>query len=149
MAEKVQKSAEEWRKELSAEEFSVLREKGTEAAGSSEYDKFTPKPGEGHFVCRGCKNPLYSAAAKFQSGCGWPAFDMCYEGAVKTNVDNSFGMRRIEILCNRCDGHLGHGTRCTHSRLLCISCSLAVLLQCSRARDSARKVSHAATSGTA
>ena len=66
MAEKVQKSAEEWRKELSAEEFSVLREKGTEAAGSSEYDKFTPKPGEGHFICRGCKNPLYSAAAKFQ-----------------------------------------------------------------------------------
>ena len=86
----------------------MLREKATEPAGSGEYDGFYPKAGEGHFVCRGCKNPLYSAEAKFKSGCGWPAFDKCYKGGVKTIEDNSYGMRRIEILCARCDGHLGH-----------------------------------------
>lgn len=59
-------------------------------------------------MCRGCGNPLYSATAKFNSGCGWPAFDKCYSGAVSTNVDSSFGMRRVEIVCARCDGHLGH-----------------------------------------
>ena len=75
---------------------------------SGEYDGFYPKAGEGHFVCRGCKNPLYSAEAKFKSGCGWSAFDKCYKGGVKTIEDNSYGMRRIEILCARCDGHLGH-----------------------------------------
>ena len=51
-------------------------------------------------MCRGCGTPLYSAKAKFDSGCGWPAFDKCYAGAVKTEVDNSFGMRRVEIMCS-------------------------------------------------
>jgi len=104
----VVKSEAEWKAELSDFEYKVLREKATEPAGSGEYDGFYPKAGEGHFVCRGCKNPLYSADAKFKSGCGWPAFDKCYKGGVKTIEDNSYGMRRIEILCARCDGHLGH-----------------------------------------
>ena len=104
----VVKSEAEWKAELSDFEYKVLREKATEPAGSGEYDGFYPKAGEGHFVCRGCKNPLYSAEAKFKSGCGWPAFDKCYKGGVKTIEDNSYGMRRIEILCARCDGHLGH-----------------------------------------
>ena len=104
----VVKSEAEWKAELSDFEYKVLREKATEPAGSGEYDGFYPKAGEGHFVCRGCKNPLYSAEAKFKSGCGWPAFDRCYKGGVKTIEDNSYGMRRIEILCARCDGHLGH-----------------------------------------
>ena len=56
----------------------------------------------------GCGHPLYSASAKFGSGCGWPAFDKCYSGSVKTIEDNTFGMKRIEILCSNCDGHLGH-----------------------------------------
>jgi peptide-methionine (R)-S-oxide reductase len=103
---RIEKTDEEWRKELTAQEYEVLRGKGTEPAGSGEYDKM--KPVSGHFVCRGCGNPLYSAAAKFASGCGWPAFDMCFKDAVKTNVDDSFGMRRVEIVCARCDGHLGH-----------------------------------------
>jgi len=94
-----------WRSHLSATEYRVLRTKGTEARGG-EYDAFYPD--EGHFVCRGCGLPLYSAAAKFKSGCGWPAFDQCYRGAVETTEDNSHGMRRIEITCSRCDGHLGH-----------------------------------------
>lgn len=63
---------------------------------------------EGHFVCRGCKTPLYSAKAKFDSGCGWPAFDKCYKGSINTHVDSSMGMRRVEITCATCGGHLGH-----------------------------------------
>eukprot|EP00049_Salpingoeca_infusionum_P009696 m.164803 g.164803 ORF g.164803 m.164803 type:complete len:219 (-) comp14410_c0_seq2:1719-2375(-) len=104
----VQLSPEEWKAKLTKEEYHVLREKGTERAGSGEYDKFYPKKDEGYFACRGCGEPLYSAEAKFNSGCGWPAFDKCYTGAVKTNVDTSFGMRRVEIVCAACDGHLGH-----------------------------------------
>jgi peptide-methionine (R)-S-oxide reductase len=103
---RVEKSDADWKKELNAQEFQVLRKKGTEPARTGEYDKFYPS--EGHFVCRGCGTPLYSAKAKFDSGCGWPAFDKCYAGAVKTEVDNSFGMRRVEIMCAGCDGHLGH-----------------------------------------
>jgi peptide-methionine (R)-S-oxide reductase len=104
--EKVQKSDAEWKKELTSQQYQVLRLKGTEPARTGEYDKFYPS--EGHFVCAGCGNPLYSAESKFNSGCGWPAFDKCYEGSVGTNVDNSFGMRRVEIVCAKCDGHLGH-----------------------------------------
>jgi len=94
-----------WRSQLSAAEYRVLRMKGTEARGG-EYDAFYPD--EGHFVCRGCGLPLYSAASKFKSGCGWPAFEQCYRGAVETTEDSSHGMRRIEITCSRCEGHLGH-----------------------------------------
>lgn len=96
----------EWREVLTPQEYHVLREKGTEYPGSGEYDTFSPA--KGHFVCRACGNPLYSAEAKFKSGCGWPAFDKCFVGGVKTEVDNSLGMRRVEIMCAKCDGHLGH-----------------------------------------
>lgn len=96
----------QWKAKLSALEYHVLREKGTERPGTGEYDRFYPS--EGHFVCAACGNPLYSAESKFKSGCGWPAFDRCYEGSIKTVVDNSFGMRRVEIMCGNCEGHLGH-----------------------------------------
>mmetsp|Transcript_598 Transcript_598/g.1077 ORF Transcript_598/g.1077 Transcript_598/m.1077 type:complete len:144 (+) Transcript_598:2195-2626(+) len=114
--EKVVKSEDEWRSQLSSEEFHVLREKGTERARSGEYDKMYPT--SGYFECRACGNPLYSAKSKFNSGCGWPAFSECYIGGIKTNIDNTFGMRRVEIVCARCDGHLGHvfeGERFTES----------------------------------
>ncbi|EOD29755.1 hypothetical protein EMIHUDRAFT_233463 [Emiliania huxleyi CCMP1516] len=99
------------REQLSDEEYYVLRQKGTEYPGSGKYDKFYPKAG--HFVCGGCGAPLYSAAAKFDSGCGWPAFDRIVKGsartgAVVTQTDTSLGMRRVEILCGSCGGHLGH-----------------------------------------
>ena len=97
----------EWKENLQPNEYEVLRQKGTEPQGG-EYDKFYPKPGEGYFACRGCRAPLYSAEAKFNSGCGWPAFDKCYAGAVETTVDESHGMQRIEITCANCAGHLGH-----------------------------------------
>ena len=92
--------------QLDKTSFQVLRKKGTEPAGTGEYDKFFPK--EGHFVCKGCGNPLYSAQSKFNSGCGWPAFDKCYKGALITETDMTFGMKRVEIMCGACDGHLGH-----------------------------------------
>ena len=65
-------------------------------------------PRRGNFVCKGCGNPLYSAQSKFNSGCGWPAFDKCYKGALITETDMTFGMKRVEIMCGACDGHLGH-----------------------------------------
>eukprot|EP00668_Euglena_longa_P011932 GGOE01014353.1.p2 GENE.GGOE01014353.1~~GGOE01014353.1.p2 ORF type:complete len:182 (-),score=45.97 GGOE01014353.1:282-827(-) len=102
----VAKSEDEWLQSLNREEFLILRQKGTERPFSGAYDKFYPKAG--YFACRGCGNPLYSAAAKFNSGCGWPAFDKCYEGAIKAEVDTSHGMRRVEIMCAACSGHLGH-----------------------------------------
>uniref|UniRef100_A0A7S4PSI7 MsrB domain-containing protein n=1 Tax=Alexandrium monilatum TaxID=311494 RepID=A0A7S4PSI7_9DINO len=100
---------EEWEQLLSPARYSVLRDKVTEPRGSGEYDKFFP--GEGHFRCAGCDTPLYSAAAKMQGGCGWPAFGRCYAGAnerarVVAQVDWVAGGR--EILCRRCGGHLGH-----------------------------------------
>ena len=79
--------------QLDKTSFQVLRKKGTEPAGTGEYDKFFPK--EGHFVCKGCGNPLYSAESKFNSGCGWPAFDKCYKGALITETDVTFGMKRV------------------------------------------------------
>lgn len=104
--ERVQKSESEWKSELSEMEYYVLRQKGTERPRTGEYDKFYPS--KGYFKCAGCGNPLYSAESKFNSGCGWPAFDKCYVGSVKTEIDVTMGMRRIEIMCAKCDGHLGH-----------------------------------------
>jgi peptide-methionine (R)-S-oxide reductase len=106
MVSRVEKPDAEWAKELDKASFQVLRKKGTEGAGTGEYDKFYPT--EGHFVCKGCGNPLYSAEAKFNSGCGWPAFDKAYKGALITETDMTFGMKRVEIMCGACDGHLGH-----------------------------------------
>ena len=103
---KVVKTPAEWKAVLSPLEYRVLREKDTERAFTGEYDKFKPK--QGYFACRGCGNPLYSWQAKFDSGCGWPAFDKCFRGSVATHVDNSYGMRRVEIVCAKCEGHLGH-----------------------------------------
>lgn len=98
---------QEWRQRLSPAEYRVLRNKGTERPWSGKYNKFYPTT-ESHFACRACDNPLYSAKAKFDSGCGWPAFDKCYKDSVATKTDFTFGMRRVEVLCNSCDGHLGH-----------------------------------------
>ena len=95
----------DWRTYLDPAEFEVLRQKGTERKGG-EYDKFHPQ--EGHFACRGCGNPLYSAAAKFKSGCGWPAFDKCFRDAVSISEDCTLEPARIEITCAGCAGHLGH-----------------------------------------
>lgn len=102
----VQKSDAEWKQTLSPEEFDVLRNKGTERPFVGEYTK--SYPAKGYFKCRACSNPLYSAQSKFDSGCGWPAFDKCYKGSIVTEIDDSILPRRIEIMCANCGGHLGH-----------------------------------------
>lgn len=88
---------------LTAEESRVIEQKGTERPFTGEYDKHFE---HGYYICRKCNTPLYTSNSKFDSGCGWPAFDQEIEGAVK-NVPDADG-RRIEIVCNTCDGHLGH-----------------------------------------
>lgn len=103
---KINKSDQEWREILSEEEFTILRKKGTERPFTGKYDKFFD---EGVYYCSGCGKALFTSSSKFDSGCGWPAFDREIEkGAVDYEHDTAFGMRRTEILCNNCGGHLGH-----------------------------------------
>jgi len=103
---KVEKSEEQWRRELTPEQYRVLREKGTEAPFSGEYDEFF-EPGA--YRCAGCGTQLFAAQAKYDSGCGWPAFSApAGEDAVEEETDLSHGMLRTEVLCASCGGHLGH-----------------------------------------
>ena len=105
MKEKFTKSDAQWREELDALEYKVLRKKGTERAGT--HDDFPKQPGT--FYCRGCGQPLFTQADKFESGTGWPSFVRpATEDAVEEHNDSSFFMRRTEVVCARCDGHLGH-----------------------------------------
>jgi len=100
------KSDEQWRKELTPEQYKVLRQKGTERAFTGCYwDTKSP----GVYRCAGCGEPLFSSDAKFDSGCGWPSFDrpLRAEGVEEHN-DVSYGMIRTEVTCGRCGGHLGH-----------------------------------------
>ena len=104
--EKVKKSEQEWRQELTPEQYEVVRKKGTEAPFTSELND-VKEPGT--FVCVACGQPLFSAENKFDSGTGWPSFDRPMDSeAVEMEADNSFLMRRTEVLCSRCDAHLGH-----------------------------------------
>lgn len=100
------KSEEEWKKILTPEEFSVLRTKGTEPPFTGRYVHHTKK---GLYVCAGCGNELFSSETKFDSGSGWPSFfDPVSNDALLLKSDKSLGMKRIEVLCARCQGHLGH-----------------------------------------
>lgn len=106
--DKVVKSDEEWKRQLGAEAFKVLRGHGTERAGSHE--DFPKEAGTYH--CKGCAAPLFDQAHKFESGTGWPSFWQPVDGTrsetVGESVDNSWFMKRTEVHCARCDGHLGH-----------------------------------------
>lgn len=99
------KNAEEWRKSLTPEQFKVLREHGTERPGSSPLNV---EKRDGMFVCAGCGQPLFSSDTKFDSGTGWPSFWEPIPGAVESSIDDSLFMRRTEVHCSRCGGHLGH-----------------------------------------
>jgi peptide-methionine (R)-S-oxide reductase len=101
----VEKSRDEWRRELTTLQFRVLREHGTELAGTSPLNH-EHRPGL--FRCGGCGQPLFEASAKFDSGTGWPSFYEPLEGAVGTSQDASQAMHRTEVHCARCGGHLGH-----------------------------------------
>lgn len=95
----------EWKAKLTTEEYEVLRNKGTERPFSGQYNLHFEN---GTYLCRGCNSSLFDSDAKFDSGCGWPSFDKAKEGAIRYEPDYSLGMKRVEILCNNCDGHLGH-----------------------------------------
>ena len=137
--EKVQKTEEEWRRELTPEQYRVLREKATERPWSGEYNHVKD---EGVYRCAGCGAELFRSDAKFESGSGWPSFFQPASGeAVETEDDNSFLMRRTEVLCASCGGHLGHvfddGPHPTGLRYCINSCALDLDLDLDR--DAARE----------
>jgi peptide-methionine (R)-S-oxide reductase len=106
MSDKVQKSDADWRAQLDENQYRVTRQRGTEPAFSGKYWD-TKKPGTYRCVC--CDEPLFASATKFDSGSGWPSFTRpIRDQAVATETDASHGMVRVEVLCNRCDAHLGH-----------------------------------------
>ncbi len=98
-------SQAEWKKKLSKAEYKILRQKGTERPGSS---KLNMEKRVGTYSCRGCDLPLFSSETKYESGTGWPSFWEPLDNAVLTLPDNSLFMKRTEVVCRRCGGHLGH-----------------------------------------
>ena len=123
----VEKSVEEWRAELSPEQFHILREAGTERAFSGP---FVAEKGDGVYRCAACGNELFDSGTKFDSGTGWPSFtEPAVAASVETRPDNSLFMRRTEVVCRRCGGHLGHvfddGPRDAGGQRFCINgCAL-------------------------
>lgn len=104
--QRIEKNEAEWRKILTDEQFQIARLKGTERAFTGEYcEAHTP----GLYVCVCCNTLLFDSTVKFESGTGWPSFTQAVqENVIKYHKDNSYGMVRVEVMCNVCDGHLGH-----------------------------------------
>ena len=103
---KISKTEDQWRRELTPEQFRILRQKGTERPFTGAYNDFK---GTGTFVCAGCGAPVFETATKFNSGCGWPSFTApAAPDAVSEHHDSSHGMARVEVICANCGGHLGH-----------------------------------------
>ena len=106
MSNKVVKSAEEWKAQLTPAQFAVCRQKGTERAFTGEYYDSKEK---GIYQCVCCGADLFSSETKYNSGTGWPSFwEPLAPDSVNTEIDESYGMRRVEVLCSKCDAHLGH-----------------------------------------
>ncbi|HWA32194.1 MAG TPA: peptide-methionine (R)-S-oxide reductase MsrB [Candidatus Paceibacterota bacterium] len=118
----MEKTEEEWKKELTPDQFRILRQKGTEIPFSGEYDTLFDN---GMYKCAACGAELFDSTHKYDSGCGWPAFDQAIPGSVTFTDDNSHGMRRVEVTCSRCGGHLGHvfpdGPKNTTGQRFCIN----------------------------
>ena len=102
---KINKTEEEWRKELSDEEYRILRQKGTERPHTG---KFNLHFENGVYTCAACGQQLFESDSKFDAHCGWPSFDKSIKGTVEYVLDKSHGMIRTEIVCSNCGGHLGH-----------------------------------------
>ena len=106
MPKKIEKTDEEWRKELTPEQYHICRDKGTEPAFTGKYYK-TKDPGV--YKCVACSNPLFDSNTKYESGSGWPSFyQPISQENVETETDDSHGMDRTEVMCNTCGAHLGH-----------------------------------------
>ena len=105
MSTKTEKTDPEWRASLTPQQYHVLRQHGTEPAGSSSLNS---EKRDGTFTCAGCGQPLFSADTKFESGTGWPSFVAPLEKSVETTTDQTYGMTRVEVHCANCGGHLGH-----------------------------------------
>lgn len=106
MPDKIVKTDAEWKQELTPEQYYILREKGTERPFQNEYNDLHDK---GVFKCAACGKELYSSEAKFESGTGWPSFyQPIRPDAIRTETDRNFLIKRTEVLCARCGGHLGH-----------------------------------------
>ena len=103
--EKIDRSDAEWRKQLTPEQYRVMREKGTERPFTGEYEKAKDK---GMYVCAACGNPLFSSDTKYDSGSGWPSFYQPLTDTVEYIEDTSHGMKRVEVRCAHCGSHLGH-----------------------------------------
>jgi len=104
--DKVVKTDDQWRAELTADEYHILREKGTERAFTGAY---WDNHDEGTYVCKGCGAKLYTSDLKYDSGCGWPSFyDAADSSSVTFHEDLTYGMNRVEVRCARCGSHLGH-----------------------------------------
>ena len=105
VTEKIVLTDEEWKRRLTPEQYRILRQKGTERAFTNEMKHL----GKGSFVCAGCESELFVSDTKYDSGCGWPSFyDTVDKNNITQELDSSFSMKRIEVLCSRCGGHLGH-----------------------------------------
>tara|TARA_X000000950_G_scaffold172281_1_gene209853 strand:- start:2309 stop:2689 length:381 start_codon:yes stop_codon:yes gene_type:complete len=94
-----------WKTKLDKFSYNILREAGTEMPFSGKYNMFFEK---GAYRCKGCGNKLFDSESKFDSGCGWPSFDKCIDGSIIYREDKSLNRIRTEIVCAKCDGHLGH-----------------------------------------
>jgi len=117
-----QKTDQEWKAQLSAEEYRILREKGTEYPHTGEFNAHFKN---GTYHCKGCNSQLFGSDHKFESGCGWPSFDEAIPGAIEYIKDTSHGMIRTETVCANCGGHLGHvfndGPKETTGQRYCIN----------------------------
>ena len=116
------KSEKEWKKELTDEQYRILRKKGTEMPHSGTYNLHFEK---GTYCCAGCNEPLFESSTKFDAHCGWPSFDQAIPDRITYIRDYSHNMNRIEVKCSKCDGHLGHvfndGPKQTTGKRYCIN----------------------------
>lgn len=122
----IKKTDEEWKKELTPEEYHIMREKGTERPFTGKYNSYK---GKGEYKCAACGNVLFKSDNKFDSGTGWPSFDKAVDDkSIKLHKDTGFGMTRVEVVCGKCGAHLGHvfedGPTETGKRFCINSCSL-------------------------